>query len=182
MIADPCEACGGSGRIPREVEVPVSIPAGVEEGAALRIEGGGEAGERGGPRGDLYVVLSVQPHEFFSRHGRDLQCEVPIPFTAAALGGEIAVPTLDGEDHLTLPPGTQTGRSFVLRGRGLPDARTGVRGSLHVVARVVTPRHLTQRQKELLAEFAGEGGDQIDDPKGWFTRVRDALRGEDERP
>ena len=179
VIADPCEACGGSGRRPREIEVPVSIPAGVEEGAALLIEGEGEAGERGGPRGDLYVVLRVQPHEFFTRHGRDLHCEAPIPFSVAALGGEIAVPTLDGEDRLTLPPGTQTGRSFVLRGRGLPDARTGVRGSQHVVVRVVTPRHLTQRQKELLAEFVREGGDQMEDPKGWFTRVRDALRGED---
>ena len=182
VIADPCEACGGGGRRTREVEVPVSIPAGVEEGAGLRIEGEGEAGERGGPRGDLYVVLSVERHEFFTRHGRDLQCEVPIPFTTAALGGEIAVPTLDGEDRLALPAGTQTGRSFVLRGRGLPDARTGVRGSEHVVVHVVTPPRLTPRQKELLAEFASEGGDQIDDPKGWFARVRDALRGEDENP
>lgn len=179
VTADPCQACGGGGRRPREVEVPVSIPAGVEDGAALRIEGEGEAGERGGPRGDLYVVLSVEPHEFFARRGRDLRCEVPIPFTMAALGGEIPVPTLEGEDHLTLPAGTQTGRSFVLRGRGLPDPRTGVRGSLHVVVRVVTPTHLSPRQKELLGEFASEGGDQIDDPKGWFARVRDALRGED---
>ena len=104
---------------------------------------------------------------------------MPIPFTAAALGAKIRVPTLNGPDDLTVPAATQSGESFLLRGRGLPDVRTGVRGSEHVKVRVVIPTKLTARQRELLAEFGREGGDQIDDEKGWFARFRDALRGEE---
>ena len=152
---------------------------GIEGGASIRVTGAGEAGERGAPPGDLYVFVHVKPHEIFQRRGRDLFCEVPIPFTTAALGGAIRIPTLKGPDELAVPPGAQTGASFVVRGKGLPDVRTGVRGSLHVAVRVVTPTHLTPRQRELLTEYAREGGDEIEDDKGWFARFRDALRGDD---
>jgi len=114
----------------------------------------------------------------FQRRGRELLCEMPIAFTTAALGGKVMIPTLEGTKELTIPAGTQTGERLVVRDRGLPDMRTGVRGSIHVVVRVATPRKLTERQRELLGEFAQEGGDQVEDEKGWFSRLREALRGE----
>jgi molecular chaperone DnaJ len=121
----------------------------------------------------------VKPHEYFERRGRDLWCEAPIAFTTAALGGAVEVPTLaDGPEELSVPAGTQTGETLTLIGRGLPDLRTGVRGSQHVTVRVVTPTKLTPRQREVLEQFAAEGGDQIE-TKGWFARIRDALRGEE---
>jgi len=181
LISDPCRECRGSGRRAVAEELTVSIPAGVEDGATLRLDAEGEAGERGAPAGDLYVVIHVRPHEFFRRRGRDLRCEVPISFVTAALGGIVQVPTLaDGPAELVISPGTQTGETLQLHGHGLPDARTGVRGSLYVRVRVVTPARLTPRQQELLREFAREGGDEVDLPKGWFARLREALRGEEE--
>ena len=179
VVPDPCSSCGGTGRRVGKAELPVQIPAGVEDGVSLRIEGEGEVGERGAQSGDLYVFVHVKRHEIFERRGRDLYCEVPIPFTVAALGGRVAVPTLDGTDQITIPAGTQTGETAVVRGKGLPDVRTGVRGSQHVRLRVVTPTKLTSRQRELLAEFAREGGDQVEDPKGWFERFRDTLSGQE---
>jgi molecular chaperone DnaJ len=180
VMPDPCPDCRGSGRRAITGVVPVKIPAGVEHGATLRLHGEGESGERGARAGDLYVVVHVKPHEIFERQGRDLQCVVPIAFTTAALGGVASVPTLaGGTEELTIPPGTQTGETFTLLGLGLPDAHTEVRGSLHVTVRVVTPAHLTPRQQDLLSEFAREGGNQVDVPRGWFARLRDALRGEE---
>jgi molecular chaperone DnaJ len=180
VIPDPCQACEGSGRRQRRVEVSVAIPGGIEDGASVRIAGEGEVGERAAPPGDLYVVIEVKEHPVFERRGRDIRCELPIPFTAAALGGTAAVPTLSGPEELRVPPGTQTGETFVLRGKGLPDIRTGVRGSQHVTVRISTPGDLTPRQRELLEEFAREGGDKIQDPPSWFDRLRSALRGERE--
>lgn len=177
-VADPCPKCEGQGRRVTEEELSVTIPAGVEDGVSLRIEGEGEAGERGAPPGDLYVVVHAKEHEVFQRRGRELLCEMPIAFTTAALGGKVMIPTLEGTKELTIPAGTQTGERLVVRDRGLPDMRTGVRGSIHVVVRVATPRKLTERQRELLGEFAQEGGDQVEDEKGWFSRLREALRGE----
>ncbi len=168
-ISDPCQHCGGTGRRLGKAEIPLTVPAGVEDGVCVR----------GAPPGDLYLVIHVKPHEVFTRRGRDLYCELPIPFTVAALGGSVSVPTLDGSDEITVPSGTQTGESFVVRGRGVPDVRTGVRGSLHVRVRVVTPRKLTPKQREILAEFAREGGEEIDDEKGWFERLRNTMRGEE---
>ncbi len=179
VVSDPCQSCGGTGRRLAQAGIAVEIPAGIEDGASVRVSGAGEAGERGAPAGDLYVFVHVRPHEIFQRRGRDLFCEVPIPFTTAALGGAIQIPTLNGPDELAIPAGTQTGASFVVRGKGLPDVRTGVRGSQHVTVRVVTPTHLTPRQRELLAEYTREGGDEIDVDKGWFARFRDALRGDE---
>ncbi len=179
VVSDPCGGCGGTGRRVGDAEIPVEVPAGIEDGASVRISGAGEAGERGATAGDLYVFIHVKPHEIFERRGRDLFCEVPIPFATAALGGAIQVPTLEGAEELSIPPGTQTGEAFQMGGKGLPDVRTGVRGTEHVKVRVVTPRKLTPRQRELLADFVREGGDEIEEEKGWFARFRDALRGED---
>ncbi len=178
VVVDPCPSCKGVGRRVGTARLSVSVPAGVADGASLRLEGEGQAGERGAPPGDLYVFIHTKEHEVFERRGRDVYCELPIPFTVAALGGSVAVPTLWGPDELKVPAGTQSGQSFVVRGRGLPDVRTGVRGSEHVRVHVATPRKLTARQRELLEEFAREGGDGLDEAKGWFQRFREALGGE----
>ncbi len=180
VVADPCPACQGTGRRAGKTTLTVTIPAGVEDGVSLRLEGEGEAGERGAPPGDLYVFVHVRPHEVFVRRGRDLHCEVPIPFTTAALGGSVPIPTLAGPDELKVGAGTQTGKTFLVRGKGLPDVRTGVRGSQHVTVRVVTPEKLSPRQRELLEEYAREGGDQLNQDKGWFARLRDTLSGEEQ--
>ena len=181
VIGDPCAECRGLGRRHATETVAIEIPAGIEDGGTIRLDGQGEAGEPGARAGDLYVVVHVKPHEFFERRGRDLWCEAPIPFTTAALGGHVRVPTLAGETEVvSIPPGTQTGETFSISGRGLPDLRTGVRGAQHVTVRVAVPRRLTPRQQALLEEFAREGGDQIES-KGWFSRLKDALSGEDER-
>jgi molecular chaperone DnaJ len=157
----------------------VTIPPGVEDGVSLRLEGEGEAGETGAPPGDLYVFVHVQPHEIFERRGRDLYCEIRVAFPTAALGGTVPIPALGGADELSIPAGTQSGAVFTVARKGLPDVRTGVPGHQYVRVRVVTPKKLTARQRELLAEFASEGGDQIEDEKGWVERVREALLGDD---
>jgi molecular chaperone DnaJ len=179
IVRDPCPECDGSGRTRGKVGVEVSIPAGIEDGTSLRLDGQGDAGERGAPPGDLYLVVHVRPHRIFERRGRDIWCEVPIPFTVAALGGDVEIPTLTGSDILHIPAGTQTGETFAVRGLGLPDARTGVRGSQHVTVRIVTPTKLTDRQRELLMQFAEESGEDVEEPKSWFSRVRDALHRDD---
>jgi molecular chaperone DnaJ len=179
VVGDPCPRCQGAGRRAVAAEIPVTIPAGVDDGVSLRLEGQGEAGERGAAPGDLYVFIHVKPHEVFARRGRDLYCDVPIAFATAALGGKVAVPTLEEPEEVSIPAGTQAGEVFAVRGRGLPDVRTGVVGSLHARVHVVTPTKLTARQRELLAEYAREGGGEVEDAKGWFARLREALRGED---
>lgn len=165
----------------RRVRIPVKIPAGVDDGNRVRVAGQGEAGERGGPPGDLYVFISVRPHEFFTRDGNDLYCEVPISFVQAALGDEIEVPTLNASAKLKIPEGTQSGARFRLRGQGIPDPRGYGRGDQYVTVRVVTPTRLTAKQRELLKEFAALGGEDgpvgAQDSKGFFDRVKDALKG-----
>ncbi|MCS6858942.1 MAG: molecular chaperone DnaJ [Abditibacteriales bacterium] len=177
-IPRPCPECRGEGRVLKTRRLTVRIPAGIEDGARLRMTGQGEDGFRGGPPGDLYVYVRVQEHEYFERRGCDLICELPISFAQAALGATINVPTLEDEEPLTIPPGTQTGTVFRLRGRGMVDLRSNSRGDQHVVVRVVTPTQLTPRQRELLQEFAKESGETLSDsakPKGFFERVKDAL-------
>ena len=163
MVLDPCEACRGQGQVRRERTLSVRIPAGVDDGARIRLAGEGDSGARGGPRGDLYIFVSVKPHELFERDGLDLLCTVPVPMAVAALGGEIEAPCLmggencDGSCKLTVkvPEGAQTGRTVRLKGRGMPSLRSRERGDLVVELFIETPAKLTARQKELLREFAG---------------------------
>jgi molecular chaperone DnaJ len=175
----PCDACGGQGRVPRDQEVMVEIPAGVAEGTTLRLRGRGDAGPRGGPDGDLYVHVQVEPHEVFARDGDDLVCELVVPLSQAALGAEIAAPTLDGESPIRLRAGTQSGTVVRLRGRGLPRLDGRGRGDLRAYVTVVIPERLKPEERALferLAEIRGEsaGGAQ----RGIFRRVRDSWRGE----
>ncbi|QPC43402.1 molecular chaperone DnaJ [Kaustia mangrovi] len=171
---DPCESCGGSGRVTRERTLSVNIPAGVEDGTRIRLAGEGEAGLRGGPSGDLYIFLSIRPHEFFQRDGADLFCSVPVSFTTAALGGEIEVPTLDGKRaRVKVPEGTQSGKQFRLRGKGMPVLRSNHRGDLYIQVMAETPVHLSRRQKELLREFEQESNKKNNpESEGFFAKAR----------
>jgi len=163
LVLDPCQNCHGHGQVRRERVLSVRIPAGVDDGARIRLAGEGDAGVRGGPRGDLYLFLSVIPHELFERDGLDLLCTVPVPMTVAALGGEIDAPCLlggencDGSNRMTVkvPEGAQTGKTVRLKGKGMPSLRSRQRGDLVVELFVETPTHLSARQKELLQELAG---------------------------
>jgi molecular chaperone DnaJ len=154
ILSNPCKYCGGEGRVQRRTKIKVRIPAGIEDGSRLRSSGHGEAGLRGGPAGDLYVVVHVRPHEIFSRHGDDLLCEVPISFPVAALGGEIDVPTLTGVARLKIPAGTQSGALLRLRGKGMPNVHGQGHGDQHVRVIVETPARLSRAQREKLEEFA----------------------------
>lgn len=180
VVEQPCSQCHGQGRVRRTRKINVKIPAGVDDGSRVRLSGEGEAGERGGPPGDLYVFISVRPHEYFKRNGRDILCEVPISFSQAALGDDIQVPTLEGSATLKVPPGTQSNTRFRLRGQGVPDPRGYGRGDQYVTVKVVTPTRLTPRQRELLKELAEiSGEEEATGPggKGFFDRVKDALKG-----
>jgi len=155
IITTPCEKCRGQGRVRNNRRVVVNIPAGVDDGINVRVTGEGEVSSRGGTPGNLYVVLTVKPHPFFKRQGNDIQYELPISFTQAALGDEVEVPTVDGKSTLLkIPAGTQSGRSFRLKGLGVPVVHSTARGDQHVIVKVVTPTNITAEQKQLLEEFA----------------------------
>ncbi|MES3030267.1 MAG: molecular chaperone DnaJ [Pseudomonadota bacterium] len=162
LVLDPCQECRGHGQLRKERTLQVRIPAGVDDGARIRLAGEGDAGARGGPRGDLYIFLSVTPHELFDREGLDLLCTVPVPMGVAALGGEIEAPCLMGGENcdgackieVKVPEGAQTGRTVRLKGRGMPSLRSRERGDLVVELFVETPTKLTARQKELMREFS----------------------------
>ena len=161
IISDPCNSCQGHGRVEKEKTLSVKIPPGVDSGDRIRLAGEGEAGPNGGPAGDLYVEISVEPHEIFSRDGADLACEVPVSFATATLGGEIEVPTLGGSVSLKIPAETQTGKVFRLRGKGVKPVRGGATGDLLCRVEVEVPVHLNKEQKELLRKFEAsikEGG------------------------
>jgi len=179
VIDDPCKACGGAGRVTRERTLSVNIPAGVEDGTRIRLAGEGEAGLRGGPPGDLYIFLSLAPHEFFQRDGADLHCRVPISMVTAALGGDFEVPAIDGSKaKVKVPPGTQTGRRFRLSSKGMPVLRSKQTGDMYVQVSVETPQNLNKRQRELLAEFAKLSSDETQpESTGFFGRVKDFLDG-----
>ncbi|MCZ8375446.1 MAG: molecular chaperone DnaJ [Beijerinckiaceae bacterium] len=179
VIEDPCRSCGGAGRVTRERTLSVNVPAGVEDGTRIRLAGEGEAGMRGAPSGDLYIFLSVKPHGFYSRDGADLFCRVPISMVAAALGTEVAVPTLDGsEARIRIPEGTQSGKQFRLRNKGMPILRSKEMGDLYVQAVVETPQNLTKRQRELLAEFENASSKETSpESAGFFARVKDFFGG-----
>lgn len=175
MIADPCPDCHGQGRVEEHKTLSVKVPAGVDSGDRIRLAGEGEAGTLGGPPGDLYVVVSVREHPIFQRDGKHLYCEVPISFADAALGGELEVPTLDGRVKLKIPEGTQTGKLFRLRGKGVAPVRGGAAGDLMCRVVVETPVNLSKRQRELLEEFRGSlQGNSSHSPKasGWFEGVK----------
>jgi len=154
IIDKPCKVCRGNGRRERTSKIKLRIPAGVDTGSRLRSAGNGEAGWRGGPPGDLYVVLHVKPHEIFQRDGEDLLCEVPVSFVQAALGAEIDVPTLDGKASIKVPPGTQPGTMFRLKGKGVKNIQGYGSGDLHVRITVEVPTHLSPAQKAKLEEFS----------------------------
>jgi molecular chaperone DnaJ len=191
VVTDPCPKCAGHGQVRRERRLQVRIPGGVDDGARIRLAGEGDSGMRGGPRGDLYIFISVKPHELFERDGLDLLCSVPVPMTTAALGGTIEAPCLtsegcNGECRATVqvPEGAQTGRTVRIRGKGMPSLNGRHRGDLVVELFVETPINLTARQKELMRELAGACGDR-QHPKhaGFFKKARrfwDELTGESE--
>jgi len=175
MIADPCPDCRGQGRVEEHKTLSVKVPAGVDSGDRIRLAGEGEAGTLGGPPGDLYVVVSVREHPIFQRDGKHLYCEVPISFADAALGGELEVPTLDGRVKLKIPEGSQTGKLFRLRGKGVAPVRGGAAGDLMCRVVVETPVNLSKRQRELLEEFRGSlQGNSSHSPKasGWFEGMK----------
>ncbi len=149
-----CRRCDGEGRVPRTETLEVRIPAGIHDGGRVRVAGKGNAGLRGGPLGDLYIVTAVRPHEYFERHGDDIHTVVPITVSEAALGAKIEIPTLDGRSVLKIPPGTQSGQRFRLREKGAPSVRTGRRGDHIVEVRLMLPKVMDERQKELLRDFA----------------------------
>jgi molecular chaperone DnaJ len=176
IIRDPCRSCGGTGRQQREKSLQVSIPAGVEDGTRIRLAGEGEAGVRGGTPGDLYIFVSVSPHRLFSRDGANILCRMPIPMTTAALGGTVEVAAIDGSRaRISVPAGTQTGRQFRLRGKGMPVLRSTARGDMFVEAIVETPVNLTERQQRLLREFDEAGNHENHSPEshGFFAKVRE---------
>jgi molecular chaperone DnaJ len=179
VIDNPCKSCAGSGRVTRERMLSVNIPAGVEDGTRIRLAGEGEAGVRGGPAGDLYIFLSLAPHDFFQRESADLHCRVPISMVTAALGGEFEVPTIDGsKTRVKVPEGTQSGRRFRLTGKGMPVLRSKQTGDMYVQIVVETPQSLTKRQKELLRDFDTLSSHHTQpESVGFFSRVREFLDG-----
>ena len=184
IISSPCTTCRGTGRVQQTRKLTVKIPAGIASGQRLRLSGEGEAGAGGGPAGDLYVVVHVQEHAFFHRDGNDLFCEIPLNYTTLALGGEITIPSLEGEETLKIPEGTQTGATFRLRGKGMPDVVAGRgRGDLLVTVKVVTPRKLTKEQRKVLEQLADALPKEKFEPtprdehedRGLFERVKDIF-------
>jgi molecular chaperone DnaJ len=183
VITKPCPECKGAGTKEAQRKLTVKIPAGIATGQRLRLAGEGEAGSLGGPAGDLYVVIYVREHEFFQRDGNNLHCTVPIPFTTLALGSEITVPGIDGDESVKIPESTQTGATFRLRGKGMPDVSGRGRGDLLVTVQAVTPKKLSKEQKKLLEQLAATLPEQKVKPKerdeeedrGIFGKVKDIF-------
>lgn len=177
IIPEPCVTCGGAGRIKRTKTLEVKIPAGIDDGMRIRSSGNGEPGANGGPAGDLYVEIHIKQHTVFQRDGDDLHCEMPISFAKAALGGEIEVPTLSGKVSFTVPEGTQSGKTFRLRSKGIKGVRSGYAGDLFCHVLVETPVKLTEKQKDMLREFellTSEGGARHSpQTKSWKDKVKE---------
>lgn len=183
-IKTPCKSCGGRGAVQKERTLSVKIPAGVEDGTRIRLAGEGDGGARGGPPGDLYLFLSVKPHQLFERDGPDLYCRAPAPMVKAALGGEMEVPTIDGDRaKITIPAGAQTGRRFRIKGKGMTHLRGKDRGDLHVELLVETPVNLTAKQKKLLEEFSKDCGEECHpQTQGFFDNVKKFFDASSEPP
>jgi len=167
FIPHPCKECRGLGRVKVNKKIQIKLPPGVDTGSKLRIRGEGEEGERGGPPGDLFVFLYVEPHDFFSRDGDDIICQIPISITQAVLGSEIEIPTLNGKRNLSIPKGTESGEIFRIKGEGFPKLRGYGRGDQVVQIVVKTPKNLTKRQEELLREFEGISMKKEREGEGW---------------
>lgn len=179
-IKEPCHTCHGTGHEKKTHKVSVKIPAGVETGQQIRLQGQGEAGFNGGPYGDLFVIINVLPSNKFERNGSTIYYTMNISFVQAALGDTVEVPTVHGDVEMTIPAGTQTGKTFRLRGKGAPKLRGGGQGDQHVTVNIVTPTKLNDAQVEALKQFAQAGGDKVGSPKkkGFFNKVKDAFEGE----
>jgi molecular chaperone DnaJ len=176
IIKEPCASCSGSGRIRKLHTLSVKIPPGVDTGSRLKLRGEGESAPAGGAGGDLYVVIEVEPHPIFIRENLDILCDVQISIAQAALGAEIDVPTLNGKVKMKIPPGTQSGKVFRMKGKGINDVQGYHQGDQHVRIRVETPTHLTARQKELLKEFAAAGGEDVNPmAKGFLDKMTDLF-------
>lgn len=177
IIPSPCAQCSGSGRVKLQKTLSVRIPSGVDEGDRVRLSGEGEPGVNGGPSGDLYVQVHIKPHPVFQRDHDDLHCEMPVPFTTAALGGEISIPTLEGSANIRVPAETQTGKTFRLRGKGIKGVRSQSPGDLFCHVAVETPVNLTERQRQLLKEFETisneDNARHNPRAKGWFDKVKE---------
>ncbi|NTT87004.1 molecular chaperone DnaJ [Tabrizicola fusiformis] len=181
IVKNPCKVCAGHGRVEKERSLSVNIPAGVETGTRIRLAGEGEAGLRGGPTGDLYIFIEVRDHALFQRDGTNLFCRVPISFTAAALGGEVEVPTIDGgASRVKVPAGSQTGKQMRLRAKGMPALRGGGVGDMMIELAVETPVNLTARQRELLREFEALSEENHPEGTSFFSKVKgfwDGMKG-----
>ncbi len=176
-ITTPCKTCAGQGKVRRAKTIKINIPAGAEEALQLRSSGDGEAGSKGGPAGDLYIIVHIRSHKFFERHGNDVYCEIPITFVQAALGAEIEVPTLDGNVKMKVPEGTQTATIFRLKGHGIPYRRGSGRGDQHVRVIVATPTKLNEKQKQILREFGESASEhQQMGKKSLFDKFKENLR------
>lgn len=177
IIKKPCRKCSGKGRVKKNKKLTVKIPAGVDNGSRLRVSGEGEAGLRGGSKGDLYVYLYVRPHKFFERDGTTVICEVPINIVQATLGAEIKVPTLDGQVIMKVPEGTQPGKILRLKGKGIASLRNGGRGDQLVTIKVVVPTKLNDKQKDALRKFADVSGDNINpEEKSFLKKIADLFK------
>ena len=175
VLETPCTKCSGKGSVRKVKTIEVDIPAGIDDGQMIKLSGQGEVGSKGGPRGDLYIVVNVKPHSLFTRDGFDIYFEMPITFSQAALGDEIEVPTLDGKVKYTIPEGTQTGTVFRLREKGIPKLRGNSRGDQYVKVIVDTPKKLNEKQKELLRQFAAECGEEVHEKKSSFGKKIENL-------
>lgn len=176
IIDTPCKECHGKGIVRHKSTIHIKIPPGVEDGSRLRVPGEGDVGKRGGPPGDLYVMIGVKKHQLFQREGSDLIYTMPISFVQASLGDTVEAPTLTGAVDLKIPSGTQTGTSFRIRGEGMPHLRWNGKGNLYVKVKIITPKKLNPKQKELLTEFAEISGEEIySEDKGFFDKVKDVI-------
>ena len=181
VIEATCGQCHGRGKVKKASKISLKIPPGVDSGISIRVRGKGEAGELGGPSGDLYVTIRLKPHKIFEREGSDLYCEVSLSFVTVALGGEIEVPILEGKATMKIPSGTQTDRVFRLKGKGVPSLHSHGRGDEYVKVIVQVPARLNEKQKEILREFAKAGGEKLStSKKGVLDKIKDTFKGREE--
>lgn len=177
VVINPCEKCNGKGRVTKDSRISINIPAGIDEGQTISLRGEGEPGLRGGSPGDLFVTIHIKSHPIFKREGYDVVCDIPISFTQAALGAEIEIPTIDGKMPYNIPEGTQTNTVFKIRGKGIKHLRGNARGDQYIRVNVEVPVKLSQKQKELLRQFAEISGDEgLEQKKGFFDKMRDLFK------